>query len=80
MKKKVFIGIAMSLFAVATVININLVKQSNTGDFTLQSIIGLAKADGESGGNPCQSHCQNAPGTCTFMYDGMPFCCDGWKK
>jgi hypothetical protein len=37
---------------------------------------------GGSGGGelPCKSHCRNSPGTCTFIYNGSPFCCDGWKK
>jgi hypothetical protein len=47
MKKKFFIGIAMSLFAIATVFNMNISEQGNAGDVSLDAIKVMAKADGE---------------------------------
>ena len=44
MKKKFFIGIAMSLFAVATVFNMNIAEQSNAGDVSLDAIEVMAQA------------------------------------
>jgi membrane protein implicated in regulation of membrane protease activity len=50
MKKKIFIGIAMSLFAVATVFNMNISEQGNAGDVSLDAIAVMAQANGEDGG------------------------------
>jgi hypothetical protein len=44
MKKKIFIGIAMSLFAVATVFNMNISEQSEAGDVSLDAIAVMAQA------------------------------------
>jgi hypothetical protein len=44
MKKKIFIGIAMSLFAVATVFNMNISEQGNAGDVSLDAIKTMAQA------------------------------------
>ena len=48
MKKKIFIGIAMSLFAVATVFNLSISKQSKAGDVSLEAIKVMAQAQEES--------------------------------
>ena len=70
----------MSLFAVATVFNLSISKQSKAGDVSLEAIAMIAKADGEGSGNPCNDNCSSGPGVCRFMYNGMPFACDGWKN
>jgi hypothetical protein len=53
MKKKIFIGIAMSLFAVATVINMNIAKKNEAKEISLESIAIMAQAqNSESGSCP----------------------------
>jgi hypothetical protein len=47
MKKKFFIGIAMSLFAVATVFNMNISEQNNSNDVSLDAIAVMAQAQSE---------------------------------
>jgi hypothetical protein len=80
MKKKFFIGIAMSLFAVATIFNLSMLKNNDTSDILLEAIALMAKADGESSSNPCQDNCSSGEGVCRFMHNGMPFACDGWRN
>jgi hypothetical protein len=58
MKKKFFIGIAMSLFAVATVFNMNLSEQNNAGDVSLDAIEVMAEAEAELA---------NIPQNCRFV-------------
>ena len=53
MKKKIFIGIAMSLFAVATVFNISILNGNDAGDVSLDAIEVMAKAEAESSGFLC---------------------------
>jgi len=47
MKKKIFIGIAMSLFTVATVFNMNLLNENGAGDVSLDAVSIMAKAQSE---------------------------------
>ncbi len=65
MKKKFFIGIAMSLFAVATVFNMNLSEQGNAGDVSLEAIEVMAKAEAEIY-LPGNKVCKN--GRCTWRF------------
>jgi hypothetical protein len=53
MKKKIFIGIAMSLFAVATVFNMNISEQSKAGDISLDDIKIMTQAEAENSGFLC---------------------------
>jgi purine-nucleoside phosphorylase len=48
MKNKIFIGTAMSLFAVVTVINMNISQQNRSGDISLESIAIMARAQNEN--------------------------------
>jgi hypothetical protein len=63
MKKKIFIGLAMSLFAVATVFNINIAEKGQAGDVSLDAIAVMAQAWTPEGGT----------GTCKFD-DWMRVC------
>ncbi len=47
MKKKIFIGIAMSLFAVATVFNMNISEQNEAKDLLLKNIETMQASAGE---------------------------------
>jgi hypothetical protein len=51
MKKKLFIGIAMSLFAVATVFNMNMLNENGAGDVSLDALAVMAQAQDEGGGS-----------------------------
>jgi hypothetical protein len=48
MKKKIFIGISMSLFAVATVFNMSISEQGSAGDVSLDAIAVMAQAQYEN--------------------------------
>jgi hypothetical protein len=78
MKKKIFIGIAMSLFAVATVFNMNISEQNDDGDVSLEAIEVMAQAasEGGSGGGSIGGWrdiaCWEAYGTC-FACNGSTF-------
>jgi hypothetical protein len=67
MKKKIFIGIAISLFSVATVINITLSGQSNSEDISLDEIIIMEQAGAEVIINPpWEKVCHPSRPKCTW--------------
>jgi hypothetical protein len=47
MKNKIFIGIAMSLFTIATVVNMDLVQSNDANDISLENITVMAQAQSE---------------------------------
>ena len=79
MKKKFFIGIAMSLFAVATVFNMNLSEQNEAGDVSLDAIEVMAQAEAEFNAcpGPMTWRCHYfSTGYCTMAY-GCGMVCYG---
>jgi hypothetical protein len=56
MKKKIIIASASVLFAVASVLNINMLQSGKPGDVSLENIAMMAQANGESGGGACCSN------------------------
>jgi len=72
MKKKSYIGIAMSLFAVATVFNMNMMNENGAGDVSLDVLTVMAQATGEGSGG---SGCPSTPNTtCDTFADGSKGC------
>jgi hypothetical protein len=59
MKKKIFIGIAMSLFAVATVFNMNMLNENGAGDVSLDALAVMAQAQDEGGGGGLANTARN---------------------
>jgi hypothetical protein len=49
MRNKIFIGIAMSLFAVVTVVNMSMVQSNGASDIPLENIAVMAQAQSEGG-------------------------------
>jgi len=75
MKRKFFIGIAMSLFAVATVFNMNIAEQGNAGDVSLDAIAVMAQAEAESGlGYKCKFY--PPAGRCAYTNMAYSYCPD----
>ncbi len=48
MKKKIIFAVATSLFAIATVFNMNVLQSNNAGDVSLESIAVMAQAQNEA--------------------------------
>jgi hypothetical protein len=71
MRKKNFLGIAMSLFAVATVINTNLVQKNNAGDISLECISIMAQASNEGQTVPGWTNNDKAHGYICNIPGGM---------
>jgi len=63
MKKKIIIASASVLFAVASVLNINMLQANSVGDVSLENIAMMAQANG---GESWFMMCVYASGTCTF--------------
>lgn len=69
MKKKIIIGIAASLFTIATMFSFNMSQQSNISDILLKNIAVMSQANAEITPN-CPTGCYaNGDGcTCGIFY------------
>ena len=67
MKKRILIGIATSLFAIAMVVNINMTDLNS--NVSLSDIETMAQAQSESGSFTCPNGCWVSAGMCY---------CNGW--
>lgn len=66
MRKKIVFAVVASLFAVATVFNMNMLQSSSAGDISLESIAVMAQA---------QSEGSSGLGTLYGNQSGTRFCC-----
>ncbi|ASB47935.1 hypothetical protein [Alkalitalea saponilacus] len=69
MKKKLIFAIATGFFAVATVVNMNMLQADSAGDVTLESIATMAQAQVEWGGS--NGICMNIPWGWCLWDDGF---------
>ena len=74
MRKKIIIGIAASLFAVAGLFGVNTMNQNANSDISLSSIAVMAEAQAESA-NSCKSYRRNGSVRCEANCGtGSAFC------
>jgi|SRR5690554_113533 len=64
MKKKIIFAIATGFFAVATVLNMNMLQANSAGDVSLESIAVMAQAGYENELPEVEIICDANPGRC----------------
>ena len=78
LKKKVFIGMATMLFAVATVFNMSMLNENGAGDVSLDAIQLMAKAEAESGGSHICRFVPFHPSGCIRVNNWNYSYCPSW--
>jgi len=71
MKKKLFFGVAVSLFSLATMFSLNVSQQSNISDISLKNIAVMSQANAETPNCPDGCLANGNGCTCGIFYPSL---------